>query len=125
MLLKLSFFCHMHTAIDLFMPYLCLLLLNLKLFNTNLGFIWNTRLYARKYQNDATKKQSDHLENPNLPTNDRVFSIFVVNFNNNLSCIKNLIHIHIRHHHVQSLKSTKKINTYPVMPDKKIEDLLL
>ena len=52
-------------------------------------------LYATKPQNDATNKQPDHPENPNLATNDIVQFLFALNFDNNLSCIKNLIHIWI------------------------------
>ena len=48
--------------------------------------------YVRKTQNDATNKQSDHLENPNLATNNSFFdSFYVVIFHNNFTCIKNVI----------------------------------
>ena len=72
-------------------------------------------LYARKRQNDATNKQSDHLENPTLATNKRFFSIFVRYwFPNNFSYIKNIIYIWIYFTRFLTLifKSTKNLNTY-------------
>ena len=57
--------------------YLCLLLLNLKLSNTNWAFTWKyKRLYARKSQKDAASKQSDHFENY-VTTNDSFFFNFL------------------------------------------------
>ena len=93
MLLKFSFSCQMHTTVDLFMPAAA----EFETVWCSLGFNSEYKpLYARTPWNDATNKQWDHLEIPNLGTNNRVFqSLFVVNFYINLSSIKKLIHIWI------------------------------
>ena len=57
-----------------YQTYLCLLLLHLKLSNTNWDSIWNKKHYiARKPQKNSTNKQPDHLENANLLTNNIIF----------------------------------------------------
>ena len=48
--------------------------------------------YARKTQNEATNKQSDHRESPNLATNNSFLnSLYVVILHNNFKCIKSVM----------------------------------